>query len=66
MRIQVEFNKTKLVIRIINNDNKPGYVCESDEPGEIYLSPSEAINEMYKKLFDNRTRYSGLSVIMIP
>lgn len=63
MRIQVELNKTKLVIRVVNNDDKPGYVCESDETGEIYLSPSEAINETYKKLFDNRTRYSGLSVM---
>jgi hypothetical protein len=63
MRIQLELNKTKLIIRAVNNDSKPGYVCESDETGEIYLSASEAINETYKKLFNNKTRYSGLSVM---
>ncbi|CAB4387364.1 unnamed protein product [Rhizophagus irregularis] len=42
---------------------KPGYVCESDVAAKIYLSASEAVNKTYNNLFNNKTRYSGPSVL---
>ena len=59
MRVQVELNETKFIICIVNTDNNtnPGYVCELDITGKVYLGSSEAINETYKKLFNTKTRY---------
>ena len=65
MRVQLELNEIKFIIRVISTDNntKPGYVCESDITGRVYSSPSEVINETYKKLFNTKTRYSGPSAM---
>ncbi|CAB4384438.1 unnamed protein product [Rhizophagus irregularis] len=65
MRVQLELNKTKFIVRIVSaEDNmKPGYVCESDVAAKIYLSASEAVNKTYNNLFNNKTRYSGPSVL---
>ena len=65
MRVQLELHETKFIIRIVNGNNntRPGYICESDTTGKVYLSASEAINETYKKLFNTKTRYSGPSLI---
>ncbi|GBB85344.1 hypothetical protein RclHR1_01190020 [Rhizophagus clarus] len=65
MRVQIELNKTKLIVRIVSTEGNinPGYVCESDVDSKIYLSASEAINKTYNKLFNNKTRYSGPSVL---
>lgn len=37
MRVQLELNKTKFIVRIVSaEDNmKPGYVCESDVAAKI-------------------------------
>ncbi|CAG8615304.1 6559_t:CDS:2 [Funneliformis caledonium] len=45
MRVQLELNKTKFIVRIVSveDDMKPGYVCESDVASKIYLSASEAL-----------------------
>ena len=62
MRVKLELNKIEFVVRVIkedNNDCQPGYVCESDEAAKVYSTPSAAINETYKKLFNNLTRYLG-------
>ncbi|CAB4401772.1 unnamed protein product [Rhizophagus irregularis] len=65
MRVQLELNKTKFIVRIVSaEDNmKPGYVCKSDVAAKIYLSASEAVNKTYNNLFNNKTRYSGPSVL---
>jgi hypothetical protein len=65
MRVQLELNKTKFIIRIVHaeDNTKPGYICESDVTAKIYLSASEAINKTYSNLFNNKTRYSGPSVL---
>jgi hypothetical protein len=61
----LELHETKFIIHIVNGNNntRPGYICESDTTGKVYLSASEAINETYKKLFNTKTRYSGPSLI---
>ena len=65
MRVQLELNKTKFIIRIVSAEDgiKPGYICESDVAAKIYLSASEAVNKTYNSLFNNKTRYSGPSVL---
>jgi hypothetical protein len=39
------------------------YICETDQAAIIYSTPTAAINETYKKLFNVQTQYSGLLVI---
>src|SRR6266542_2196958 len=65
MRVQLELNKTEFVVRIVSveDNSRLGYVCESDTTSKIYLTASEAINETYKNLFNNKTRYSGPSAL---
>src|SRR5437764_1161720 len=65
MRAQMELNKTKFIIRIISVEDgiQPDYVCETDVDAKVHLSASKAINETYNNLFNNKTRYSGLSVL---
>jgi len=50
MRVQLELNKIEFVIRIVSveDNSRPGYVCESDTTSKIYLTASEAINETLK------------------
>ncbi|PKK55901.1 hypothetical protein RhiirC2_801202, partial [Rhizophagus irregularis] len=62
MRIKFELNKTEFIIRIIkqsNNIYQPSYICETDQAAMVYSTPTAAINETYKKLFNVQTRYSG-------
>ncbi|PKY58387.1 hypothetical protein RhiirA4_480264 [Rhizophagus irregularis] len=66
MRVQLELNKTKFIVRIVSAKDgiKPGYICESDIAAKVYLFASEAVNKTYNNLFNNKTRYSsGLSVL---
>jgi len=65
MRVQLELNKTKFIIHVVNAEDgiKSGYVCESDVAAKVYLSASEAINKAYNNLFNNKTWYSGPSVL---
>ena len=65
MRAQLELNKIKFIIRIVSVEDgiQPGYVCETDVAAKIHLSASKAINEFYNNLFNNKTRYSGPSVL---
>ncbi|GES95089.1 hypothetical protein GLOIN_2v1535567 [Rhizophagus clarus] len=64
MRVQIELNKTKLIVHIVSTEGNinPGYVCESDVDSKIYLFISEAINKTYNKLFNNKSRYSEPSI----
>jgi hypothetical protein len=57
MRVQLELNKTKFIVRIVSAEDgiKPGYVCESDVASKVYLFASEAINKTYNSLFNNKT-----------
>jgi len=48
---------------VVDNNWKPGYICESDMEGIIYSNPSAVINETYKKNFNVKTRFSGPSVL---
>ena len=63
MRIKFELNQEELIIRVVDNNLKPGYVCESDTEAMIYSTSSAAINETYKKIFDAKTRFSGPNVL---
>jgi hypothetical protein len=65
MRVQSELNETKFIVRIVSAEDgiKPGYICESDVASKVCLSASEAVNKTYNNLFNNKTRYSGLSVL---
>ncbi len=45
------------------NNYQPSYICESDETAKVYSTPTVAINETYKKLFNTQMRYSG-SLVM--
>ena len=65
MRVQLELNKREFTVRVVstNNNTRPGYVCESDNTGKVYLTASEAVNETSKKFFNTGTRYSGPSVM---
>jgi len=61
----IGLNKTKFIVRIVSAEDgiKSGYVCESDVAAKVYLSASEAVNKTYNNLFNNKTRYSGPSVL---
>ena len=63
MRIKFEFNQKEFIIRVVDNNLKPGYVCESDTEAIIYSTSSAAINETYKKIFDIKTHFSGPNVL---
>ncbi|CAB5370494.1 unnamed protein product [Rhizophagus irregularis] len=63
MRLKIELNQVEFIIRVVDNNWKPGYICESDMEAIIYLTPSAAINETYKKLFNVKTRFSGPGVL---
>ena len=65
MRVQLELNKIKFIVRIVRAEDgiKPGYICESDVTAKVYLTASEAVNKTYNNLFNNKTRYSGPSVL---
>ncbi|CAG8666078.1 12119_t:CDS:2, partial [Gigaspora rosea] len=56
-------NQEEFIIRVVNNNWKPSYVCESDIEAIIYSTSSAAINETYKKLFNTKTRFSGPNVL---
>jgi hypothetical protein len=63
LRVKFELNQKEFIIRVVDNNWKPGYVCESDTEAIIYSTSSAAINETYKKNFVVRTRFSGPSVL---
>ncbi|CAG8830910.1 16539_t:CDS:2, partial [Gigaspora margarita] len=63
MRIKFELNQKEFIIRVVNNNWKPGYVCELDTEAIVYLTSSAAINETYKKYFNAKTRFSGPSIL---
>jgi hypothetical protein len=58
MRVQLELNKTKFIVRIVSADDgiKPGYTCESDVAAKVYLSASEVVNKTGK------TKRSGVGL----
>lgn len=65
-RVRIQLNGQEIIIRIIedyNNGFRPGFVSELDPESLIYTNITAAVNETYKKLFNNKTRYSGLDVI---
>ncbi|PKY17922.1 hypothetical protein RhiirB3_430642 [Rhizophagus irregularis] len=63
MRIKFELNQTEVIIRVVDNNWKHGYVCELDMEAIIYSTPSAAINETYKKKINVKTRFSGPGVL---
>ncbi|CAB4426206.1 unnamed protein product [Rhizophagus irregularis] len=63
MRLKFELNQIEFIIRVIDNNWKPGYICELDKEAIIYSTPSAAINETYKKNFNVKTRFSGPGVL---
>ncbi|CAG8648174.1 8761_t:CDS:2, partial [Gigaspora rosea] len=58
-----ELNQKEFIIRVVDNNWKPGYMCELDTEAIVYLISSAAINETYKKYFNIKTRFSGPSIL---
>ncbi|RIB05719.1 hypothetical protein C2G38_2218909 [Gigaspora rosea] len=58
-----ELNQKEFIIRVVDNNWKPGYVCELDTEAIVYLTSSAAINETYKKYFNIKTQFSGPSIL---
>ena len=54
MRIKFELNQKELIIQVVDNNLKPGYVCELDTEAIIYSTSSAAINETYKKFLTQK------------
>ena len=40
MRLKFELNQTEFIIRIVDNNWKPSYICESDMEAIIYYKES--------------------------
>ncbi len=57
-----EFTVT-IVVGNKDNNNLPGYVCQSGSIVEIANDPTKAISEAYSKAFATDTRYSGSQIM---
>ncbi|RIB18022.1 hypothetical protein C2G38_2185785 [Gigaspora rosea] len=63
IKIKFELNQKEFIIRVVNNNWKPDYVCELNTEAIVYLTSSAAINETYKKYFNVKTWFSGPSIL---
>ncbi|CAB4431863.1 unnamed protein product [Rhizophagus irregularis] len=66
--IKVTLNNAEFTVTVVvgNKDNNiflPGYVCQCKDIIRIANNPTNAISEVYSKIFGTKTRYSG-SLIM--
>ena len=67
MEVKVELNNEVFFIHIVplfNTNSRPGFCCKVDEESITCETPSEAINNMYKKITNKtKTKYSGNFVL---
>ncbi len=65
MKTQVELKNRPFIIRVVqgnkHNNLLPGFLCESllESNDEVENDPTSAISKLYKKIFQNETRFSG-------
>ncbi|RIA84831.1 hypothetical protein C1645_831717 [Glomus cerebriforme] len=71
MRLKFELNQTEFIIRVVENNWKPGYICELDMETTIYSTPSfdnETIIEQLQAeilLFSLQITVHGITVFVI-
>jgi hypothetical protein len=66
MYVGVELNTQLFTLRVVKNiPNKllPGYSCEAAGVSSVQLTPSAAINEVYKNIFQTSTEYNGQAIM---
>ncbi|RHZ50879.1 hypothetical protein Glove_490g69 [Diversispora epigaea] len=65
MKTQVEIKNRPFIIRVVqgnkHNNSLPGFLCESllESNEEVENDPTSAISKLYKKIFQNETRFLG-------
>ncbi|RHZ61185.1 hypothetical protein Glove_349g83 [Diversispora epigaea] len=65
MKTQVEIKNRPFIIRVVqgnkHNNSLPGFLCESllESNEEVENDLTSAISKLYKKIFQNETRFSG-------
>lgn len=65
---KIMLNDHEFIITIVignkeNNNFLPGYFCQSGDIVEIANDPTNAISEVYSKIFETKTRYSGIQIM---
>src|SRR5436190_4072849 len=69
MKIQVELKNRLFIIRVIQGNKHsnllPGFLCESllESNEGVENDPTSAISNLYKKIFQTETRFSGALVM---
>ncbi|CAB4485259.1 unnamed protein product [Rhizophagus irregularis] len=69
MKTQVELKNRPFIIRIVqgnkHNNLLPGFFCESlsESNEEVENDPTSAISNLYKRIFQTETRFSGTLVM---
>ncbi|CAG8658383.1 12588_t:CDS:2 [Funneliformis caledonium] len=69
MKTQVKLKNRPLTIRVVqgnkHNSLLPGFLCESllESNEEVENDPTSAISKLYKKIFQNETRFSRVLVM---
>lgn len=66
MYVGVELNTQLFTLRVVENiPNKllPGYSCEAAGVSSVQSTPSAAINEVYKYIFQTSTEYNGQAIM---
>lgn len=66
MRVGVELNALIFTLQIVESipiKLLPGYSCEAAGVSSIQLTPSAAINEVYKNIFETATEYNGQAIM---
>ncbi|CAB4439189.1 unnamed protein product [Rhizophagus irregularis] len=65
---KIILNEHEFIVTIVagnkeNNNFLPGYLCQSENIVEIANDPTNAISEVYFKIFETKTRYSGVQIM---
>ena len=66
MHIGVELNTQLFILRVVENipiKLLPGYSCEAAGVSSVQSTPSAAINEIYKTIFETATEYNGQAIM---
>jgi hypothetical protein len=65
---KIILNEREFIVTIVvgnkdNNNFLPGYLCQCGNIVEIANDPTNAISEVYSKIFETKTRYSGIQIM---
>ena len=68
MKTQFVLNNKNFILRVIKgnkfNASHPGYCCQCDEiSGEVESNPTDAVSNLYQKIFQSSTRISGIKAL---